>query len=97
MGVFDVTLRNRADSRRQLEALAEEIRESDLKTHYERMKAFEVRFCQLERAVLQLETPESFSSEEGLETRRSLDEVRSLIWGEPVKGAIPLKAYPRKW
>ena len=97
VGVFDVTLRNRADSKRQLKRLAEEIRESNLKTHYERMKAFEVRFCQLERAVLQLETPESFASDTGVEVRKSLDEVRSLIWGESVSGPIPLKAFPRKW
>ena len=97
VGVFDVTLRNRADSKRQLKMLSEEIRERNLKTHYERMKAFEVRFCQLERAVLQLETPESFASDTGLEMRSSLDEVRSLLWGSPVSGSIPPKAFPRKW
>ena len=80
-----------------MEEFAEEVRESGLPTHYERMKAFEVRFCQLERAAMQFETPESFGSEAGEETRRRLDEVRSLIWGESVSGNIPPKAYPRKW
>ncbi len=57
-----------------------------------------VQFSRLERAVIQLETPESFRSESGQSLKKLLNSARLLLGGSPVPDRLPLLPdHPPPW
>lgn len=96
-GSFDVIIQDQSHIKRELQILSEKIKSVHLKTHYERAKTFGVTFMKLQRAALQLETPQSFTTRSGRELRETLDDVRGLIWGIPIPKSLPLQSLPRDW
>jgi hypothetical protein len=55
------------------------------------------RFWRLERALLSLETPESFRSADGRERFALLTRIREVVGGRPVPESPPLKPAKRDW
>lgn len=94
-GYFDAVIGDDKNIREQLRLLKERIAVAGLKTHYERMKEFEIEFSRLERAFMQSQTPEIFGSVRGEAVLRELDEVRELLWGKPIRPV--LKAFKREY
>jgi hypothetical protein len=83
-GFFDVVAGDREIVRGALRSLLARIREAAPASKTEAVAEFGVPFWRLERASLQLETPESFRSEEGRETFGLLTEVRQALVGHGV-------------
>jgi hypothetical protein len=88
-GWFDVLGGDLSNLTKQLGLLAEELRRNKPREESQELIESMVRFCRLERAALQQQTPETFASAEGVELRRLLNEVRALL-DEPVPDPIPL-------
>ena len=80
-GFFDVVARDREIVHGALRSLLARVREAAPASKREAVAEFGVPFWRLERAALQLETPESFRSEEGRETFGLLTEIRSALTG----------------
>ena len=55
------------------------------------------RFWRLERALVGLETPESFASPEGRERFALLTRIREVLGGRPAPEHPPLKPAKRDW
>jgi hypothetical protein len=96
-GLFDVVGGNQANIIQHLKVLRDLIRNSNLTSLAERRQAFGRRFATLERAVMHLQTPESFTSEGGRDLRRLLNDLRSLLGGKPIPYPLPLQAMERAW
>ena len=57
-----------------------------------------MQFSRLERAVMQLETPESFRSDSGQSLKKLLKAARALLGGQPVPDSLPLiPDHPPPW
>jgi hypothetical protein len=76
---FDVISDDLAEVMDHLEELAERIESSDLETPSERFDSFGDEFLRLERAAIQLLTPEAFRSEEGARLSSRIDEIRNQL------------------
>lgn len=96
-GVFDVVLLDRENARRQLRALADRLREDPPNGDGKPLPAEAPGFWRLERAALQLETPESLASESGRELDARLTEVRELLGGRKVPPELSLKPMKREF
>jgi hypothetical protein len=96
-GVFDVVVVGRENARRQLRLLRERIETSGIESSPDRIDRFGVTFARLERAALQLETPETFQSESGQELLALLAAVREALGGRPVPQRINLSSMDRDW
>ncbi len=83
-GFFDVVAGDRETVHNGLRSLLARVREAALPSRKEAVAEFGVPFWRLERAALQLETPESFRSEEGGTTFDLLTEVRKALTGRKV-------------
>jgi len=93
-GFFDVVAGDRETVRSGLRSLLARVRDAAPPSMMEAVAEFGVPFWRLERAALQLETPESFRAEEGRETFDLLTEVRQVIGGRRVRDR--LRARPMK-
>jgi hypothetical protein len=93
-GFFDVVAGDRETVRSGLRSLLARVRDAAPPSMTEAVAEFGVPFWRLERAALQLETPESFRAEEGRETFDLLTEVRQVIGGRRVRDR--LRARPMK-
>jgi hypothetical protein len=51
----------------------------------------------LERAAMNLQTPESFASEAGCDLHELLNELRTLLGGKRIPDPLPLQAMERHW
>jgi hypothetical protein len=100
-GFFDVLPGDREDVARQLRELLAEVRAShpnvEKGQHAEVVHRYGERFWRLERAAMQLETPESFRSEAGQEMLRLITELREAMSGRRVPDEIELEAMGREW
>jgi hypothetical protein len=100
-GLFDVLPGGREDVARQLRALLADIRATDPDVdkgeHFEITRKYGERFWRLERAAMQLETPESFRSESGREMLALITEVREAMSGRNVPENPELEAMGREW
>lgn len=95
-GVFDVVVLDRKNARIQLEALAVRLRgvaEASDRTP----SPWTASFWRLERAALQLETPESFASPSGRELFDLLTEVRRLLSHRRVPDVPEASPMQREW
>ena len=93
VGIFDVLGGDIEKIRQQLLALRDEVELSNLSKD-DRQNEFGIEFTRLERAALQLQTPESFRSASGQELRELLHEIRTVLSGENVPGPMPLSNQP---
>jgi hypothetical protein len=96
-GVFDVVGGDQANVMQHLKMLQDTIRNSELTTPSERLRAFGRRFMTLERTAMSLQTPESFASEAGRDLHALLNEIRTLLGGKRVPDPLPLQAMERHW
>jgi len=94
-GFFDVVAGDRETVRNGLRSLVARIRQTAPASKREAVAEFGIPFWRLERAALQLETPESFRSDEGRETFNLLTEVRQVIEGHPVHDQYRMKPMER--
>ena len=87
-GVFDVWSSDPAQIRGHLEELAERARASDLAFRDRRVAVFGVLFNRLQRALMRIQTPESFprsaTHSDGGDVAHVLDPVRQALSGKPV-------------
>jgi hypothetical protein len=88
VGIFDVIPGATKSIRKQLLALRDQIRDSDLKTEAERVAVFGQAFMKLERAALRQETPETFRGKAGQKFRVLLRELRTELSGTTVPESI---------
>ena len=93
VGIFDVLGGDIEKIRQQLLALRDEVVLSNL-SKINCQKEFGIEFTRLERAAMQLQTPESFRSSSGQELRELLHELRTLLSGEDVPEPMPLLNSP---
>lgn len=100
-GVFDVVPGDREDVARLLRELLAEVRAAHPKVdkgqHYDVVREFGERFWRLERAAMQLETPESFRSAPGREMLSIITEIREAMSGRNVPEEPGLEAMEREW
>jgi hypothetical protein len=100
-GFFDAMPGDRADVERQLRELLAEVRAAWPKVEKgqqtEVVHQFGERFWRLERAAMQLETPESFRSEVGRTTFALITEVRQAMSGRRVPDEPDLEGMDREW
>jgi hypothetical protein len=88
-GGFDVVIGDRENARAQLERFLAALGAAGQLDEAAKLRQMVV-FSRLERAVMQLETPESFRSPAGAELKGLLNRIRALLAGEPVPDPIPL-------
>jgi hypothetical protein len=96
LGAFDVVVESREAGLAALERLTERIRSSELRPGRRRVEAFGPAFNRLERAILQLETPETFPLHEGSHGPERLgdllDAAREALSGTRPQGPrLPLE------
>ncbi len=95
-GVFDTVVLDRANARRQLSALADRLRENAGATD-DAPSPWAESFWRLERAAMQLETPESFASPSGRELFDVLTEVRTILSNRKVPRVLKPSPMKREW
>ena len=95
-GVFDVVVLERENARRQLRALAERLRAEEPASD-KAPSRWAASFWRLERAALQLETPESYASPSGRALFDLLTEVRTLLSHRRVPDAPRATPLKREW
>ena len=97
--MFDVVAGDRENIKNQLHQLYNRIQHTNIKNPARLIERFETDFIKLERAALQLETPEGFASKPQDDLYKLLKQLRVLLWGEgkPLPEPIPLQADHRKW
>jgi hypothetical protein len=94
-GHFDVVPGDLAAIQQSLKQLAEQVRQANRRDRQLRV-ALMIRFERLERALLQLETPERFAADRTA-LRAMLNEVRTAL-GEAVPDSLPMNAdKPPHW
>jgi hypothetical protein len=109
LGTFDVVATDLETIKHQLQSLRERMRHPTLldREHMRHptlldtlghQSTFETDFVKLERAALQLETPQSFTAKSHHDLYALLRDLRALLWGEgkPIPERIPLLAQKRK-
>jgi len=96
-GVFDVTAGDEANIERQLRRLLDQIKASGLEPADKRTQRLGIEFARLERRALQLQTPDSFRSQQGRELMDLLTEVRNALGGAPVPKPLEPVAMKREW
>lgn len=97
-GAFDVVVDSRDQGIEALSALVARARRIDVRGRPVRGRRLLAAFSRLERAVLALETPESWRSHAAVPVRRLLDEAREALWGSPVPSALPMEpCRPPSW
>jgi hypothetical protein len=94
-GLFDVMARDRETVREGLHSLLNRIHEAPPESKLEAIAEYGAPFWRLERAALQLETPESFRSRRGRETFALLTEVRQALTGKSVPDQPRMKPLKR--
>jgi hypothetical protein len=95
-GVFDVVTGDRQNLERQLRALLERARAEGLPRDREYTELAPA-FWKLERAIFQLETPESLASEEGRVLRELVVEIREALSGREVPAEVRATPYEREY
>ena len=95
-GAFDVLPGDRANVRRELEALRERIRAAAPADEAEAVAAFGPAFWRLQRAALRHETPASFRAD-GRETFQLLTEIREALSRDEVPDRPKLKSTHGPW
>lgn len=93
---FDVVLTDRAAGAAGLRAMLEALKDQPAKKEDEDIPARAPEFWRLERAILRLETPESWASPEGRERYNLLTEIRILLGGRKVPAKLKLGPLPRE-
>jgi hypothetical protein len=100
-GFFDAMPGDREDVERQLRELLADVRAAWPKVEKgqqtEVVHQFGERFWRLERAAMQLETPESFRSEDGRGTFALITEIRQAMSGRRVPDEPELEGMDREW
>ncbi len=96
LGTFDVIVESREAGLAALERLTERIRSSAMPPGWQRVEVFGPAFNRLERAILQLETPETFPLHEGPHGPERLgellDSAREALSGTRPEGPrLPLE------
>ena len=88
--IFDVVAGSKEAVHKELQAFLEDVRrEAKLNLYGDRRtRLYGTRFNRLERAAMQLETPESFASEDGRALRALLNETREELGGEAVPSTV---------
>jgi hypothetical protein len=96
-GVFDVVALEIDGVEEALRSLLSDLDAQEVEIGAAHIPTLGPRFWRLERALLGLETPESFASPEGRERFALLTRIREVLGGRPAPEHPPLKPAKRDW
>lgn len=94
---FDVIPGDQANIQKQIQALQKKIKNNNQSSVPGTRKELALAFLKLERAVMQQQTPSSFSTAEGIRMKERLNTVRSLLTKKNRPPQSRMVAMDRKW
>ncbi len=93
-GAFDVVVEDRTQAMEALRALSRRAQELPVRSRPVGGRRLLVAFSRLERAIMALETPESWRSPGFAPVAELMDATRKSLWGQTVPDELPMEPCP---